>query len=128
MKLLLDTVTLYRAATAPDLLPAQVTSILMDDSHQRVVSVVSAWELSIKASLGKLALPCGIDEFFTQTARDLAAQSTSLEIKHVAKLGELPHHHGDPFDRILIAHALVEGCAVVTNDPRFQLYGVKVIW
>jgi len=128
MRLLLDTVAVYRAATAPDSLPGVVTSALIDRSHQLVISIVSVWELAIKASLGKLALPCGVEEFFTQTTRDLMAEPTSLELRFVGAVAELPHHHGDPFDRLLIAQALVEDCTVVTSDPRFTAYGVKVLW
>ena len=128
MRLLLDTVAVYRAATAPESLPEVVTSALIDRSHQLVISIVSAWELAIKASLGKLALPCGVEEFFTQTTRDLMAETISLELRFVGAVAELPHHHGDPFDRLLIAQALVEDCTVVTSDPRFVAYGVKVLW
>ncbi len=128
MKLLLDTVTLYRAATAPHTLPARVTATLIDRSHQLIMSTISAWELSIKASLGKLALPCAVDQFFTELSRDLLAQTTTLELKYVAKLAELPRHHADPFDRLLIAQAVVDDCTVVTSDPRFADYGVKVLW
>ena len=128
MKLLLDTVAVYRAATAPDSLPVAVTDALVDRSHQLVVSIVSAWELAIKASLGKLALPCGVEEFFTQTTRDLMAEQTNLELRFVAAVAALPHHQGDPFDRLLIAQALVEDCTVLTSDPRFAAYGVKVLW
>jgi len=128
MKLLLDTVAIYRAATAPETLPAAVSTALLDRSHQLVVSLVSAWELAIKASLGKLALPCEIDEFFAQSTKDLLAESSTLELRFVAKVAELPQHHGDPFDRILIAQALLDGCTVVTSDARFATYGVNVLW
>lgn len=128
MRLLLDTVAIYRAATAPETLPARAAGALVDRSNQLVLSIVSAWELSIKASLGKLTLPCAIEEFFTQTTRDLLAESSTLELRYVTKLSELPHHHGDPFDRLLIAQALVDDCTVVTSDPRFAAYGVTVLW
>ena len=128
MRLLLDTVAFYRAAVAPDALPAKVTAALADSSHQLVVSTISAWELSIKVSVGKLSLPCPVDQFFTQTSRDLLAQTTTLELRYVAKLSELPWHHADPFDRLLIAQALVDDATVVTSDPRFADYGARVLW
>jgi PIN domain nuclease of toxin-antitoxin system len=128
MKLLLDTVALYRAATAPESLPAAVRAALSDESHQLLVSIASAWELAIKSSLGKLVLPCPLEAFFTQTTRDLLAESVGLELAFVAKVAELPFHHGDPFDRLIIAQALLRDCTVVTNDPRFAAYGVKVLW
>jgi PIN domain nuclease of toxin-antitoxin system len=128
MRLLLDTVALYRAATAPDALPAKVRAALADESQSIVVSLVSAWELAIKSSLGKLTLPCPIEEFYAQTTRDLRADSLGLDLPFVAKVAEMPLHHGDPFDRLIIAQALVTGCAVVTSDPRFAAYGANVIW
>jgi PIN domain nuclease of toxin-antitoxin system len=128
MKLLLDTVALYRAATAPHTLSARVTATLADSAHQLFVSTISAWELSIKSSLGKLPLPCPVEQFFTQASRDLLAQTTTLELRYVAKLAELPRHHADPFDRLLIAQALVDDCTVVTSDPRFAAYGARILW
>ncbi len=128
MRLLLDTVALYRAATLPASLSPAVRALLADKAHQVFVSVASAWELAIKSSLGKLALPCRIDVFFAQTARDLLAESLSLELRFVAKVTELPSHHRDPFDRLIVAQALVEDCAVLTSDARFAAYGVRVLW
>jgi PIN domain nuclease of toxin-antitoxin system len=128
VKLLLDTVALYRAATAPDELSPIARAALADDKNQLVVSAVSAWELAIKSSLGRLALPCPVDEFFAQTARDLLAESTTLELRFVAAVARLPGHHRDPFDRLLIAQALADDLGVVTSDPHFAAYGVRVLW
>lgn len=128
MKILLDTVALYRAATEPEALPEAARSLLEDESHTVLVSLISAWELAIKASLGKLPLPAPIDEFFPQVARDLLAQQVGLDLKAIAKLAELPSHHADPFDRLIIAQALVDECTVITSDARFAAYGVRVVW
>lgn len=128
MKVLLDTVALYRAALEPEALPEAVHEILRDHSNTLFVSLVSAWELAIKSSLGKLALPCPIEEFFPQAARDLLAQQLGIELKAVACVAELPKHHGDPFDRLIIAQALLDGCCVLTSDTHFAAYGLKVIW
>lgn len=128
MKVLLDTVAIYRAATHPETLSTAARSLLDDESHTLYVSLISAWELTIKSSLGKLALPAPIEEFFSQAARDLLAQPLGLELKAIAKLAGLPHHHADPFDRLLIAQALVDECAVMTSDARFAAYGVPVVW
>ncbi len=127
MKILVDTVVLYRVATAPTSLSGAVRAALEDESHTLFVSLVSAWELAIKASLGKLALPDPIDTFFSTTTRDLLARTLGLDLAAIAKVTQLPHHHGDPFDRLLVAQALVEDCAVLTTDARFADYGVSVI-
>ena len=102
--------------------------LLEDPSTEVLVSLVSAWELAIKASLGKLPLPGSIEEFFPRIVRDLLAQQVGLGIAAIGKVAVLPRHHGDPFDRLLIAQALVAECAVVTNDDRFRDYGPTVLW
>lgn len=128
MKLLLDTVALYRAAAMPDSLPPAVLELLRDESQELVVSLVSAWELAIKSSLGKLALPCPVEEFFPQAARDLLARQLGIELADVSSVASLPRHHGDPFDRLIIAQALIHECAVITSDAQFAAYGVHVVW
>jgi len=128
MKLLLDTVAVYRFAAMPDALSSGARALLADDGNQLFVSAVSAWELAVKSSLGKLALPCKIDEFFSQTTRDLLAETVDFDLRFVAKVAVLPHHHGDPFDRMIIAQALVDGYTVLTSDTHFASYGVNVLW
>ena len=97
---LLDTVAVYRAATSPEALSPAARAALEDPSHALFVSLVSAWELAIKASLGKLALPAPIADFFPQIGRDLLARQLGLELTEIAKVAWLPHHHSDPFDRL----------------------------
>lgn len=90
--------------------------------------MVSAWELAIKSSLGKLALPCEVEEFFVQGSRDLLARPLGLELNAIARVTQLPMHHRDPFDRLIISQALIERCCVVTSDARFASYGIYVVW
>jgi PIN domain nuclease of toxin-antitoxin system len=93
---------------------------------QRFVSHVSAIEIAIKHSIGKLALPpiyeLGFQHGFAETARQLASDLLPIELSHVAALGALPLHHRDPFDRLLIAQAVAEGLTVVSRDRKFRLY------
>lgn len=128
MNLLLDTVALYRAAIMPDTLPEAARQHLQDPASELRVSLVSAWELAIKAGLGKLILPCRLEDFFAQSARDLLATTLDLDLGAIARMTQLPTYHRDPFDRLIIAQALLGGFAVVTSDRRFEDYGVKVIW
>jgi PIN domain nuclease of toxin-antitoxin system len=128
MKILLDTVALYRAATAPDTLPSAAVAAIMNEANELHVSLISAWELTIKSQLGKLELPCPVDQFFTDTALDLRAQILGLELAYLAKLANLKLHHTDPFDRLIIAQAIVGDCVVITSDRSFAAYGVNVIW
>jgi len=128
MNLLVDTVALYRAATMPETLPEGVRRCLQDPANALHVSLVSAWELAIKASIGKLVLPCALEGFFVQSVRDLLATTLAIELGAIARVTQLPPHHRDPFDRIIIAQALIGGLAVVTSDRRFEDYGVEVVW
>lgn len=128
MNILLDTVAVYRAVTLPEHLSPAARVALEDGSHKLFVSLVSAWELAIKVSLGKLELPCAVEEFFVQCMRDLLAEPMSLELSAIARVARLPQHHGDPFDRLIISQALVADHAILTSDTRFAAYGVNVIW
>jgi PIN domain nuclease of toxin-antitoxin system len=88
------------------------------------VSSASAWEVAIKTALGKLRLPgpfeVGVDESgFTKLP---------ISFAHAAAVATLPSHHGDPFDRMLIAQAIVEGCTVVTGDPQFEAYRIPLLF
>jgi PIN domain nuclease of toxin-antitoxin system len=87
------------------------------------VSSASAWEVAIKTSLGKLRIPGpfenGVDES--------GFSKLPITFAHAAAVATLPPHHTDPFDRMLIAQAIVEGCTVVTNDPKFELHHVPLL-
>lgn len=87
------------------------------------VSAASAWEVAIKVGLGRLKLPGPLLEAVEQS------QFTALPIgfEHAALVGRLPRHHGDPFDRMLIAQAIVEGATLVTHDAQFEAYAVPLL-
>ena len=93
---------------------------------ERLVSYVSAIEIAIKHSIGKLALPpifdLGFEHGFAETMRQLAASGLPVELAHVAKLSDMPLHHRDPFDRLLIAQAVTEDLTIVSRDRKFSLY------
>lgn len=87
------------------------------------VSSASAWEVAIKTSLGKLRLPGP----FETGVHESGFTKLPITFAHTAAVGTLPPHHTDPFDRMLIAQAIVERCTVVTNDPKFELYHVPLL-
>jgi PIN domain nuclease of toxin-antitoxin system len=128
MRLLLDTVAIYKAATAPERLSSRARQLISAPSTELFVTIVSAWELVIKASLDKLALPAPIEAFFTQITADLLAKPIVLDLRALSRLAELPQHHADPFDRLIIAQALAADCAVLTSDKRFRDYEIDVVW
>ena len=88
-----------------------------------LVSSVSAWEVAIKQSLGKLR----IDESFAAMVRGSGFSELPLTFGHTARLAALPAHHRDPFDRMLVAQGLAEGATIVTHDPLFARYDVPLL-
>ena len=87
------------------------------------LSVASIWEMAIKASLGKLEAPDRIAAAFEENGFEILPISAA----HAEAVRDLPAHHNDPFDRMLIAQARSEGVPILTRDPRFAAYGVRVI-
>ena len=96
----------------------------MDDrANELFLSVVSAWEIGIKSSIGKLRLSIGIQEGI----RNLDLSLVPVTLPHALRVADLPLHHRDPFDRLLIAQAMVEDLTVLTSDAVFSRYGVAVM-
>lgn len=92
------------------------------------ISIASLWELAIKENLGKINLGRSYDRFVDEFVTNRPIGVLTIEIAHCKQLSRLPRHHGDPFDRLLVAQALTEGLHVLTDDPAFKPYGVKAIW
>lgn len=89
--------------------------------------VVSPWELVIKSALGKIDLRRPIEFIVKELERECGAKSLAIALAHVLEVGCLPPHHGDPFDRLLIALARVEGLTIVTSDHGFAQYDVPLV-
>lgn len=122
MKLLLDThVFLWWQADSRKLGADARRAIARADTVW--ISAASAWEVAIKVALGKLRIPGPFSEAVEQSS------FTELPIgfEHAALVGRLPHHHSDPFDRMLIAQAIVEGATVVTHDTQLEAYAVPLL-
>ena len=120
-RLLLDTHVLLRAL-ADDLAPA-TRSAITDSTNEVYVSAVSVWEIAIKRALGKLRAPDDMVSVIEESGF-LELVVTSF---HAEQAGDLPMHHRDPFDRMLVAQAQVEGLSIVTMDSRIPLYAVRTI-
>jgi PIN domain nuclease of toxin-antitoxin system len=126
VRIILDTVTFIWAVSSPERLSRAATSALRKPSAVREISVVSLTEIAAKQARGKLTF--GKVEAMTGIA-DLRLRVLPYASEHAFHLFDLPTHHPDPFDRQIIAQALVENVAVVTPDESFALYdGLKVIW
>ena len=126
MRLLLDTHAALWAVSEPDALSATARSAILGAEEIRL-SVVSPWEIVIKSALGKLVLHRTVEDICRELEREFAAQSLAVTLAHVLEVGRLAPHHGDPFDRLLIAQARVEGLTIVTRDHVFAEYGVALV-
>jgi PIN domain nuclease of toxin-antitoxin system len=91
------------------------------------VSAASAWEVAIKSSLGRLHLPGPAAEVLPTALADNDFSPLPISVDHALRLSELPHHHADPFDRILIAQAIAESLTIVTADAIFDRYPVPIL-
>lgn len=123
MRLLVDTHVLIWAVLADPALPERFRAALSDPAAEIHVSAVTVWEITIKRALGKLAVPADI---FDQA---LAAGCVALPVtwEHARAVEALPPHHGDPFDRLLIAQARVEDLVLLSADRHFSAYDVTLL-
>ncbi len=129
MRILLDTCTfLWWASSNGENLSKRARQLIDDRSNDVFLSCVSAWEIAVKYSNGRLSLPLNPDNFVS-SRRD-AGGISSLSLDEEAALYEqhLPRIHADPFDRMLICQAMVHNLTVVTPDPIIARYPVKLIW
>lgn len=127
MKLLLDTHSFLWWNNKPENLPSRILEICQNPDNTLIVSVVSIWEMQIKSQLGKLRLNKPLIEIIKQEQEN-GLEILPVEAAHIFKLDSLPTHHKDPFDRLLIAQAIVEGAILISADPIFSQYDVKVKW
>lgn len=128
MRVLLDTHTWLWWLSTPELLNDSARSILGDRQNQLVLSIASAWEIAIKVSIGKLELPGPMDAFMSEQIQLDAIDVLGIELRHILRVVTLPHYHRDPFDRMLIAQAMVESLPVLTADSLLRPYGAALIW
>jgi len=123
VRLLLDTHILLWWLTDGSRIPQKPREVIRDGKNQVFISSASAWEIAIKRSLGKLRAPADLKDQ-VQTAR---FEVLNVTIDHALAVGDLPAHHSDPFDRMLVAQAILEDLTMVTQDPKIGRYEVAVL-
>jgi len=128
MRLLLDTHTFLWLDGSPEHLSPAALAACEEPTNELYLSVVSAWEIQIKHQINRLQLDVPLEEMIQgqQTANDL--KILSVELHHVYILQQLPLHHYDPFDRLLLAQAKAEQMRLVSADSQFAPYLVDVLW
>jgi len=126
VRLLLDTAVLIYAVESPERLTKRAVAALENAENILELSAVSLSEIAIKTALGKLRLSAAVAR---QAIEDLDIRILPYTADHAFHLFDLPLHHGDPFDRQIIAQALSEKIPIVTSDEKFSLYkGIRLIW
>jgi PIN domain nuclease of toxin-antitoxin system len=128
VRFLLDTHAFLWWDASAEQLPDSLLKTLQDPTHEITLSVVSAWEMQIKAALGKLELRTPLSMLVSEQQEKNGLGVLPVSLEHVVALEELGNYHKDPFDRLLIAQANVEGLTLVSKDDVFRHYDVSLFW
>lgn len=128
MRLLLDTCTFLWIATDAPELSTRARTLFADPGNDVYLSVISAWEMTIKHGLGKLALPEPVERFVPEVRDRHGVESLSLDEESALHERKLPALHRDPFDRLLVSQSIVHGLVLLTPDPLIVQYPVRSAW
>ena len=123
MRFLLDTSALLLALSEPERLSSDARAAVEDPASTVLVSAASVWEIAIKRSLGKLEAP----ESIVGAVLDAGFETLDIAPGLAERAGNLPPHHRDPFDRMLVAQALAEGCTLLTRDDALAAYEAPIL-
>lgn len=127
MRLLLDTHVLLWLFKEPDRLSLTTHDRLAESETEILVSVATLWEIAIKRAVGKLNLPGDLVQIVPRFVREIGADLLTISPAHALSVADLPMHHRDPFDRLLIAQAHIEKIPIVTADRSFAAYDIEAI-
>ena len=127
MRLLLDTHSFLWFINRDSALSRRARS-LIEGPDDKLVSLASVWEMSIKSSMAKLTLKEPLETFIPEQLRVNGFPLLNIDLLHVLRTHSLPYHHRDPFDRLLAAQCLVEDIPIVSRDDLFDQYGVQRLW
>jgi PIN domain nuclease of toxin-antitoxin system/antitoxin (DNA-binding transcriptional repressor) of toxin-antitoxin stability system len=128
VKLLLDTCTFLWVAEGSTRLSSSAIEYFEDFENEAYLSVVSAWEIAVKNSIGTVSLNSPPDQFVPKYRAAYGIETLALTEEAALHLGGLPKRHRDPFDRMLICQAIMEGIAILTPDELIRQYPVRAIW
>ncbi len=128
MRALLDSHVLLWWLVDDDRLSDRARRLIGNADSEIFFSAASSWELSIKVGLGRLELPGRPRTIIPKVLREQSIQPLDVTHAHALAVAELPAHHRDPFDRMLVAQARLEKLAIITGDPMIGRYGARVVW
>ena len=128
MRYLLDTHTLLWFIAEDEELSDRAHQLILDSNSEIFLSIASLWEISIKVNIGKLALDTSFNQLFPDELDSHGIEILDITIDSLIRLTTLPLHHRDPFDRLIIAQALVENPPIIGVDGNFDTYGINREW
>jgi len=128
MRALLDTSSFLWYISGSDKLSSPAKNFISDLNNQIILSSVSLWEIAIKISLGKLELLQPFNQIIPHQLEENDISILPIELRHLDALINMPFHHRDPFDRLIIAQSIVEEIAIISPDQNFFKYPVNLIW
>lgn len=128
MRVLVDTHAILWWLRDDPRLSQRARAILADGGNDLYWSIASSWEIAVKLPLGKLELDRPLHHLFAEIVSNQGVEVLPISHEHCGRLAELPLRHRDPFDRMLIVQAQHAGVPILTADPKFEAYDVKVLW
>ena len=128
MRFLLDTSVWLWSVGKVDRLNREAQSVLISPENDLYFSAASVWEIAIKVSIGRLQLLESIHTLIPRETARLNLRPLAVSYIHAMAVYDLPIHHGDPFDRLLVAQARTEGLTIITSDREIQSYSVPFLW
>jgi PIN domain nuclease of toxin-antitoxin system len=128
MKFLLDTHTFLWWNTEAPQLSMHARELIADGQNEIFLSATSAWEISIKSAKGKLVLPEPPAQYILNRMSLYGFQPLPIQVSHAVRVYDLPRHHDDPFDRLLIAQSQIESMPLISADPEMRKYEVDLVW
>lgn len=128
MRLLLDTHVWLWMIAERERFDAETAGMLENSANELLLSAASSWEIAIKHSLGKLTLPAPPARYVPQQIAKTGVTPLLVEHSHALRVADLPAHHRDPFDRVLVAQTELEGVTLLTADRQFEPYGIPIEW
>lgn len=128
MNIILDTHAFLWFVNGSEKLSQKAKEEILNPNNKKYLSYASIWEMGIKYSNKKLNFPVPYMEFLQKQLNDNGFEILYSNLQHIEKFIDLPHHHKDPFDRMILSQAIAENMQIVSVDGIFELYPVKIIW
>jgi PIN domain nuclease of toxin-antitoxin system len=128
VRALIDTQSVVWYVDQDQLLSPTAHAAITNPANQLVLSAASLWEIAIKFGLGKLALSLPYRQWMAKAITDLRLSMLPITVDYADVQAGLPQHHRDPFDRLIVAQAIVEGIPVISSDQQLDAYGITRLW